>query len=477
MRRPHLHVAPSLVPELERRIAAIEAELAVVRDFPADVLAEAEEAVAHVTLPERDCTDLPFVTIDPKGARDLDQAMYLERAGDGYLVWYAIADVGAFVRPGGALDEEAHRRGQTLYAPSYRVSLHPPMLSEGAASLLPGEVRPALVWRIAVDAEGEGGDVDVFRARVRSRAQLDYATVQDAVDNGTAEPLLNLLREIGELRQKHERERGGVSLRLPDQEVDASGGGWTLRLRENLPVEGWNEQISLLCGMAAAQLMVYAQVGLLRTLPPADARGVARLRRAAGALGIGWPHEMSYPDFVRTLDPLEPKGAAMLAECTALLRGAGYAAFDGAIPAQPEHAAIAAEYAHATAPLRRLADRYVGETCLAICAGTPIPDWVRSGLGELPGVMQSSAQLAGRYEREILELVEAGVLGPYVGQTFEGVVIETDDRDATVGTVLVRRQAIEARIAAPTALPLGEDVAARLVQADVESRKVRFELA
>ncbi|MGH3423765.1 MAG: RNB domain-containing ribonuclease [Nocardioidaceae bacterium] len=476
MRRPHLHVAPSLVPELERRIATIEDDLEVTREFPPDVLAEVDHAVATVTLPERDCTDLPFVTIDPPGAKDLDQAMYIERDGDGYVAHYAISDIGAYVRPGGAIDREAHKRGQTLYAPSYRVPLHPPGLSEDVASLLAGEVRGAIVWRIGLDSTGEGTTVDAYRARVRSRGQYDYAAVQDAVDSDRADEVFLLLREVGQLRQKHERERGGVSLPLPDQEIDVSDGAWTLRLRDNLPVEGWNEQISLLCGMAAAHLMIYAQVGLLRTLPPADPRGVARLRRAARALGIGWPREMGYPDFVRTLDPLVPKDAAMLSECTTLLRGAGYAAFDGSIPAQPEHSAIAAEYAHATAPLRRLADRYVGATCVAICAGEPVPDWVRSGLRELPGVMQATDRLAGRYEREILDLVEAGILGPYVGQVFDGVVIETDDKNPSRGTVLVRHQAIEARITSATALPLGEDVGARLVEADLDTRTVRFEL-
>lgn len=476
MRRPHLHVAPTLVPELEQRIAAIESDLSVTREFPAEVHAEVTDAVASVSLPERDRTDLPFVTLDPAGSRDLDQAMYIERDGDGFVVYYAIADIGAYVRSGSAIDREAHRRGQTLYAPSHRVPLHPPALSEDAASLLPDQVRPALVWRISVDADGEGGDAEVFRARVRSRGQYDYATVQESLDEDTADPVFGLLREVGELREKHERERGGVSLPLPDREVDVSDGGWALRFRDKLPVEGWNEQISLLCGMAAAHLMVYAQVGLVRTLPPADSRGIARLRRAAQALEIGWPHEMSYPDFVRTLDPLGPRDAAMLAECASLLRGAGYAAFDGVIPAQPEHAAIAAEYAHATAPLRRLADRYVGETCLAICADTPVPDWVRSDLRGLPATMQSSGQLAGRYEREILNLVEAGVLGPYVGETFDGVVIETDDRSPAHGTILVRRQAIAAGITAEEALPLGDDVEARLVAADMDARAVRFKL-
>lgn len=467
MPRRRLEVKPGSVAELEEGIRAIEIEMEIRTDFPEQVRQEAQEIAAKPQLPERDCTDLPFVTIDPPGARDLDQAMHIERAGDGFVIYYAIADVAAFVRPGGAIDAEAHLRGETLYAPTHRVALHPPELSEGAASLLADQVRPALVWKITLDSSGEGTDAEVFRALVRSRGQYDYAAVQERIDAGDADEVFLLLREVGQLRQQHERERGGVSLPLPEQEIGIAPGGWSLAFRENLPVEGWNEQISLLTGMAAADLMMYAQIGLLRTLPPADPRSIARLRRAAKALDVSWPQDMDYPDFVRTLGPKTPKHQAMLSECTTLLRGAAYAAFDGAIPAQPEHAAIAAEYAHATAPSRRLADRYVGEVCVAICAGVPVPAWVRTGLGALPEVMQGSDRRAGTYERQIVDLVEAGMLAGSVGGTFEGVVIEADPNDPQRGTVMVRDPAVEAAVRADEKLPVGETVNVRVVEADV----------
>jgi exoribonuclease R len=139
--------------ELKQRFDAIRAELDVPTDFPPEVVAEAREAAAAADLPERDETGVPFLTIDPPGSMDLDQAVHLERDGDGYRVRYAIADVPAFVRAGGAVDEEARRRGQTIYAPDQRTPLHPTVLSEGAASLLPGEVRPAFVWDIRAGAD------------------------------------------------------------------------------------------------------------------------------------------------------------------------------------------------------------------------------------------------------------------------------------------------------------------------------------
>jgi exoribonuclease R len=125
--------------------AALRADLQVPGDFPATVLAEAARAAQQAALPDHDRTDIPFVTVDPAGSKDLDQAVHLAHDGGGYLVSYAIADVASFVRPGSELDAESHRRGETLYFPDARVPLHPTVLSEGAASLLPGQLRPAVL--------------------------------------------------------------------------------------------------------------------------------------------------------------------------------------------------------------------------------------------------------------------------------------------------------------------------------------------
>ena len=104
--------------------------------------------------------------------------MHLERRNDGYRVRYAIADLAAFVEPGGALDRAVWERGVTYYSPDGAVPLHPPVLATGAASLLPDQVRPAIVWTLDLDADGALLETDVARARVRSRAKLDYAGVQ-----------------------------------------------------------------------------------------------------------------------------------------------------------------------------------------------------------------------------------------------------------------------------------------------------------
>ena len=459
---------------LEDGIAAIRHEQKLEPEFPADVVTAATAAAAEPRLPDLDRTDLAFVTIDPAGSMDLDQALHLERENDGYLVHYAIADVAAFVEPGGPVDLEARRRGESLYGADSKIPLHPPVLSEGAASLLPDQVRPAFLWTIRLDAAGAQVEAKVERARVRSTARLDYGAAQQEIDGGAPREVLALLKEVGLLREEQEAARGGVSLPLPEQEIDCASRPWKLEFRAVLPVEGWNAQISLLTGMAAARMMLAGRVGILRTLPPAPEEAVARLRRIARGLHIDWPAGQDYPAFIRSLDPAQGRHLAMITASTMLLRGAGYVAFDGEVPEQPVHAAVAAEYAHVTAPLRRLVDRFGLEVCAALCAGAPVPAWVREGLPELPEVMARSGRRANAYENAVLNLVEAATLADRVGEQFEGVVVEAEHDDARKGDAIVREPAVSAPVTSSAPLPVGEEVTMTLAEADVTTRKVRF---
>ena len=451
-----IHVVPATV--LREGLDAIRREADVPEDFPPDVHAEAEAAAR--TPPTGPRVALPFVTIDPPGSRDLDQAMHIERRGDGHRVHYAIADTAAFVTPGGPLDRDTHARAVTIYAPDTKTPLHPPAVSEGAGSLLPGQWRPAVLWTLDLDATGELTATDVGRAQVRSVAQHTYDDVPADVEA--------LLREVGERRLALERARGGVRLAVPEQEVVEEEGGWTVRYRAPIPSEEFNAQISLLTGMAAATLMLRAGFGMLRTQPLPDEGALARLRRQAAALGIDWPAGTSYPEFVRGLDPSHPRHAALMQEATGVGGAAGYTAFDGAPPADAWHFAVAAPYAHATAPLRRLQDRYVSECCLAAVAGTSPPAWVRDGLPELPATMSAGQRRAGTVERAVVDLVEAVLLAGREGERFDAVVI--DDK-----RLQLREPAVRGRLE-DNCPPPGSEVAVRLDRADPATRSVAFSI-
>lgn len=486
MPRRHIHVtgAAEAAP-LRAALRELRTQLDMPADpagpdaFPPEVMAEAQEAAKHPRLPADpyDATGLPLFTIDPPTSTDLDQAMHLaRREGGGFRVHYAIADVAAFVVPGGALDAEAHRRVTTLYFPDEKVPLHPQLLSEGVASLLPDQTCPALLWRIDLDADGAAVATDVRRAMVRSRAKLDYEGVQRQIDAGTADESLALLRDIGLLREEQERARGGISLNVPEQEIELRDGAYHLAYRTLLAADGWNAQISLLTGMAAADLMTASGTGILRTLPAAPDGAVARLRRTARALRIDWPHHTSYAEIVRGLDAADPAHAAFLQECTTLLRGAGYTVFTGGeVPDPAVHAAVAAPYTHCTAPLRRLVDRYAGELCVAAVAGESPPEWVTAALAELPKEMAEGTRRQNTVERESVDIVEAALLKDRVGELFDARVVDVKDHEPTVGTVqLEGGLAVIARVEGGGSLPLGERIRVRLTRAEPGVAKVQF---
>jgi VacB/RNase II family 3'-5' exoribonuclease len=460
---------------LSPAFAQVRAAQHISPDFDPAVLAEAETAAgtwrsaAHIAAARVDLTEIAFVTIDPAGSTDLDQAIQIERSGTGYRVRYAIADVPAFVAPGGALDRETHSRATTMYCPDLRVPLHPPVLSDDAASLRPDQERPAFVWTMDLDADGALVDSTLQRAVVRSRAQLEYPGVQHDLNasGGTGDSLAVLLHEVGRLRTAQEIARGGVSLGRPEQDVVARDGGWALEFRAPLPIEDDNAQISLLTGMAAAQIMLAGHIGVLRTMPAGDPRALQRLRNQARALHIPWPNKMSYGDVIRGLDSSHPNAAAFLSHATMLFRGAAWVGFDGRQPALTTHSAIAAPYAHVTAPLRRLVDRYGLETCLALHEGRDVPDWVKDALPALGDEMAAGARLAAEVGRQCTDRVEAAVLGPHVGETFDGVALEAD-------TVQLEEPAVVARCGGAALRP-GDSVTVTLRVADLPTGSVRFE--
>ena len=444
-------------------------EAAGIREgYPTDAYFEAEHGGGatepeHITTTRLDQTSLPLVTIDPEGSRDLDQALLIESRGDGHRVYYAIADVAAHVVPDGPLDRDTHARVETVYCPDRRVGLHPPVMSEGYASLLPGQRTKAVLWTIDLDSGGEIRDVGVARAWVSSRRQYSYEELAGSPGD-EARTLLRLLREVGDRRRTLARARGAVTLPKPEQEVVVADEGISLAFRAAAPVEDDNAHISLLTGEAAARLMVDGGMGILRTMPAAEPRAIARLRLQARALGVPWSEGESYADCLAGLDTTTPAAAAFLSEATSLFRGARWEPFDDADPGLPRpasltHGALGVPYAHVTAPLRRLADRYALELCLAHANRAAVPAWVSRALAGIGDEMERGTHLARSVDRACIDAVESAVLTPYVGHEFAGVGL--DER-----TVQLAEPAVVARC--DGGVEAGKDQAVRLVSADLE---------
>ncbi|WP_227983291.1 RNB domain-containing ribonuclease [Nocardia spumae] len=473
---PHSRIASAPVD-----FGVVRSEFGLASDYPSEAVSEARDASDAFAGVRADRTDIPFVTIDPPGALDLDQALYLERTPTGFLLHYAIADVGAMVSPDGALARESLARGQSFYLPDGTVPLHPPVLSEGSASLLPGRNRPAALWTIECDDRAEPLRYAVRRALVRSRARLDYPGVQADADADRLHPSIAALPDFGRLRIEAGLARGAIELRLPAQTVIPDGHNrrtehWQLVIEPRTEADDWNEQVSLLTGICAARIMLDdtgsdGRIGLLRTMPAPPASAIAAMRRTAAALGVRWPTGMVVGRMLAGLDPNTPAALALMSEATGLLRGASYTVLDGEDPDVLQHSGIGAPYAHVTAPLRRLADRYTTEICLARCAGTPVPGWVRDGLGPAAESMRRSDAVGGKLERACLDLAESTVLAPRLGAVFEAVVIREGNGNRAAEIFITDPPVIAKCAGSP---PEGQRVRVRLDIADPDKRLVGF---
>ncbi len=431
--------------------------------FPGDVLAAAEAAASRPPGDEHiDATAWEFMTLDPAQSKDLDQAFALERDGDTIVLRYAIADVNWFVRPGDALDIESWKRGITVYLPDGRAPLYPPVISEGAASLLPGEDRPSYVFTVHVDAEGEVGLAGCERAIVRSRAKLAY---DDVTPSDLPEPFADLSARIVAAEERRDAQR----VEFPEQELERTDDGWRLAFRLRLGSEEQNAGLSLACNLAVADALLAAKTGLYRVLAEVEDHHVRRLRYTARALGLEWADDIPLATFQRSLPGDDPRAAAFL---IAVRRAGGKASYEPYRKGcRPWQSALQATYVHATAPLRRLADRYVIEAAHAVANGQAVPDHVTEAFAELPQAMESAEALANQVERAAVDLAEAVLLDGREGEIFDAVIIDEDERGAQMQ---IADPAIIARVVAHDVDP-GDAVKVRLVDVDQAARRIDFE--
>ena len=450
---------------LAQGLANIRTEFQIPAGFPPAVLQAAEQAARRVPNAHADRTAVPFVTLDPASSTDLDQAFYIETSGHDLLLSYAIADVAWFVDDGGIIDVEAWQRGETLYLPDGKASLYPPQLSEKAASLLPDGPRPAIILTVRVDPNGLVRLDGAERALIRSRAKLAY-------DRVLPSELPQGFEELARRMQAAEASRGAARVDPPEQEIVAlAGGGFALTFRPRVEAEANNASLSLAANLAVADALQAHGTGLFRVMAEPDDRSIKRLRLGAQALGVKWPAQMTLKDFELTLQPNDPQHAALMLAIRRAGPGASYAPYRSG--ETPWHSAMAATYCHATAPLRRLADRYVLRAILDIANGRAVAAVVTEAFEKLPKVMARADALAGKVERAAVDLAETVLLDGREGDVFKALVTETEERGAKVQFC---DQPVIVRLSASGLVP-GQVVDLRLAGIDPVKRKLSFELA
>lgn len=379
---------PALPDSVGVAVSALLAHRGLGLAHPPDVIAEAERWVAapgidDPTLP--DLRPLAFVTIDGPNTRDLDQALFVQASSDGFIAYYAIADAAYYVRPGSALFREALARGASYYLPGLSVPMLPRILSEGVISLNPNVDRRAMVFEMEVDRTGACTHTQVYRARIRSRAQLTFEEVQAQLDgddppNGSKfgdddiARSLHAFARVGELRIHDALQRDVVSHRNAEVQIGAeSGEGLSFVAIERVRnrVEQYGEQLSLLCNTEGARILHEGASKRIqpvfrthqRPAPERLQELAHRIERLAELWNLGpawkwnWPKQ-SLADFVRNLPHEDPQVGSI---AKAISRQAIMVNARSMFSCEPgPHFGIGADiYARFSAPMREIVGVFV----------------------------------------------------------------------------------------------------------------------
>jgi len=245
-----------------------------------ETMAELQEILSNGIVEDEslyNMEDIPFVTIDNDGSRDLDQAVYVEECFSGYRIVYALADASFFITPGSSIFNEALGRGASFYFPDYAVPMLPRELSEGLISLNCGERRRAIVFNIQIDLNGNVLKTEISRSFIRSREKLSYSQVQEFYDSGCFGYLeedivrsLQCLQDAGRLLHNKFLKRGVVNYHRHELDITLCDNGLNFNVSNTKRSDAakWNEQVSLLCNMEGAREIASISGSQLEVVQP-----------------------------------------------------------------------------------------------------------------------------------------------------------------------------------------------------------------
>ncbi|MDX8151460.1 RNB domain-containing ribonuclease [Patulibacter brassicae] len=446
------------------------------------VAAEAEgvaQAPPAVDVARRDLRDTPTFTIDPASARDFDDAISAERVADDVVrIHVHVADVSAFVRPGGALDGDARWRGTSVYVPGTVEPMLPERLSNGACSLVPGEDRLAVSVAFEVDGAGAVRRASVERTLIRSDARLEYDQV-DEIFAGTeratdpwATPLA-LARQAAAALQRR-RDAGRLALEVESQEprfvLDEEGHVTGVAVERSSESHRLIEHLMVAANAEVARLLERAGAPALHRVHEAPDPGrVGRLAAQLRVLGLpaptwsatdGQPPEGEAPAAVAELsrlvaDHVRRHGRGAAGYAPLVLRALQQARY---LPDARGHAGLALEhYCHFTSPIRRYPDLVDHRAVLALVGGgeaafagsrsqlEELATWCSATEREAMDVERHADRIAAAFllERELLAsggVARAGarLAGEVTGVASAGAFVRFGDDGAHEGLLPLR---------------------------------------
>ena len=404
--------------------------------FPDETLEEAQR-VAELPLSEdkrEDLRDVPIVAIDPADARDHDDAIWAEPDGEGgYKAIVAIADVSFYVRPGGKLDKEARKRGNSVYFPDRVVPMLPEILSADVCSLVENEDRAAMACHLRISPEGKITKWRFTRATVRLAANIAYENAQKAMDDGSADDNLKNLWGAWKLLFKARQARDPLDLELPERQVrlDDEGVIEEIAVRERLDAHRVVEDFMIAANVAAAKALeekAAPVVYRVHETPSREKLMAFKEYLASQGKSFAMGQVITPGLFNRMLkDIVDPAEKALIME--AVLRSQTQAYYG---PSNSGHFGLAlGSYAHFTSPIRRYADLLVHRALVDaykleqpkpkgdIPEASGLSDRDKTALNQITDAISQTERRAMEAERDTIDRYVAAWLSGRVGETFE----------------------------------------------------------
>lgn len=404
--------------------------------FPQEALDEAQQ-VADLPLSEEkreDLRDVPIIAIDPADARDHDDAIWAGPDGEGgYKAIVAIADVSYYVRPGGALDKEARKRGNSVYFPDRVVPMLPEILSADVCSLVEEQDRAAMACHLRISSEGKITNWRFTRAIVRLAANIAYEDAQKAIDDDSADENLRNLWGAWKLLFKAREARDPLDLDLPERQVRLNDEGVIeeIAVRERLDAHRVVEDFMIAANVAAAKALeekTAPVVYRVHETPSREKLMAFKEYLASQGRNFALGQVITPGLFNRMLkDISEPAEKALIME--AVLRSQTQAYYG---PANAGHFGLAlGSYAHFTSPIRRYADLLVHRALVDsykleqpkpkgnIPDGSGLSDRDRDALHQITDAISQTERRAMEAERDTIDRYVAAWLSGRVGETFD----------------------------------------------------------
>ena len=430
--------------ELKVEVAKVLVREAIEEVHSPEAFAEAE--AFGPTVPElmlvgrEDLTHLPLPTIDPEDARDHDDAVWVERAENGgYRAWIAIADVSSYVTPGTKLDEEALKRGCSVYLPDRAIPMLPRPLSSNLCSLLPDVVRLCLCVEAEIDAAGLLRSSRLIRGFMKSQAKLTYGGVARALgfsENPPVEPKaeemvegLKVAYELSRLLRGRRMKRGAVDFNLPEAKIILGEDGLPVKIERRAQDLGVKkayeliEELMLLANETVAAWNVNKKIPtIFRVHAPPDQAKITRFAALCELLGIAFDDDtMIDPKKLSELlksfadHPLAPVLNSLL------LRSMKQATYD---VTNIGHFGLASKaYLHFTSPIRRYPDLVVHRAVHAdILAKGKIKESEIEKLAEAALHSSQAERRSMDVEREVADLYRCIFMKDKIGNKYEGTV-------------------------------------------------------